>query len=92
MINAICKLEKRALGKTILLIKFHLFILIIKVTTAILVKGDSISKQTWLKAKYETVCTPLQKFFLALNLIDGFCWYFPISVLTVWVWYNIDFQ
>ena len=46
MINAICKREKTALGRTILLMKFHLSIFIIKVTTAILVKGDSISKQT----------------------------------------------
>ena len=46
IINAICKRDRTALGKTILLMKFHLSILIIKVTTAILVKGDSISKQT----------------------------------------------
>ena len=61
MINAICKRKKTALGWTILLTKFHLSILIIKITTAILVKGDSISKQTWLKAKYETVWYPVSK-------------------------------
>ena len=45
MINAICKWCKTALGRTILLMKFHLCILILKVTTTILVKSDSISKQ-----------------------------------------------
>jgi len=46
MINAICKQENTALGRKILLMKYHLFILIIKVTIATLVKGDNIPKQT----------------------------------------------
>ena len=46
MINAICKREKTASGRTIFLMKLHLSILIIKVTSTILVKDDSISKQT----------------------------------------------
>ena len=45
-INVMCKREKIALGRTILPMKCHLSILIIKVAKAILVIGDSISKQT----------------------------------------------
>lgn len=45
MINVICKRKKTALGRTILLTRFHLSLLIIKIITAILVKGDSFSKQ-----------------------------------------------
>ena len=58
MINAICKQKKTALGKTILLIKFHLFILIIKVTTAILVKGDIFQNKHDLKQKMKRFNTP----------------------------------
>ena len=46
MINVMCKREKIALGRTILPMKCHLSIFIIKVAMVILVIGDSISKQT----------------------------------------------
>ena len=61
MMNAICKRYKIALGRTILPMKCELSILIIKDAMVIIVIGDSISKQTWLKAKYETVWYPVSK-------------------------------